>query len=112
MLSATALSKRLSNHCRHLVTRIIANRFRSVEIVLAFMVNVPRMFPGKRSADDETMLVRIDGCDHGHRSIIAQDRHAARIITGSQIGPLLPGGLHRPQICPIPGRIRGPGSKF
>ncbi len=40
-------SKRLSNHCRHLVTRIIANRFRSVEIVLAFMVNVPWMFPGE-----------------------------------------------------------------
>ncbi|KAH8881673.1 hypothetical protein GQ53DRAFT_667295 [Thozetella sp. PMI_491] len=54
MPSASALSRRLSNHCRTLASRIIANRFRSVEIVLAFMVNVPWMFPGKHSADDET----------------------------------------------------------
>jgi len=30
------------------------DRYRSVEIVLAFMVNVPWMFPGKHSTDDET----------------------------------------------------------
>ena len=54
MPSAAALSRRLSNHCRNLVNRIISNRYRSVEIVLAFMVNVPWMFPGKHSADDET----------------------------------------------------------
>lgn len=32
----------------------MVDRYRSVEIVLAFMVNVPWMFPGKHSTDDET----------------------------------------------------------
>ncbi|KAK3936855.1 protein priB [Diplogelasinospora grovesii] len=54
MPSASALSRRLSNHCKELVKRITAARYRSVEIVLAFMVNVPWMFPGKHSMDDET----------------------------------------------------------
>jgi hypothetical protein len=54
MPSASALSRRLSNHCKTLVNRIILDRYRSVEIVLAFMVNVPWMFPGKHSTDDET----------------------------------------------------------
>ncbi|KAL2262118.1 hypothetical protein VTK26DRAFT_2416 [Humicola hyalothermophila] len=54
MPSASALSRRLSNHCKALVTRIMVDRYRSVEIVLAFMVNVPWMFPGKHSTDDET----------------------------------------------------------
>ena len=54
MPSAAALSRRLSNHCKTLVNRIILDRYRSVEIVLAFMVNVPWMFPGKHSTDDET----------------------------------------------------------
>lgn len=49
-----ALSRRLSNHCKTLVNRIMVDRHRSVEIILAFMVNVPWMFPGKHSADDET----------------------------------------------------------
>lgn len=49
-----ALSKRLSNHVRFLAERVIARRHRSVEIVLAFMVNIPWMFPGVRSTDDET----------------------------------------------------------
>ncbi|KAK0713160.1 hypothetical protein B0T26DRAFT_358356 [Lasiosphaeria miniovina] len=52
--SASALSRRLSNHCKALVNRIMIDRYRSVEIVLAFMVNVPWMFPGKHSTDDET----------------------------------------------------------
>ncbi|KAL2117565.1 hypothetical protein VTJ04DRAFT_7225 [Mycothermus thermophilus] len=54
MPQAGALSRRLSNHCKTLVNRIILDRHRSVEIVLAFMVNVPWMFPGKHSTDDET----------------------------------------------------------
>ncbi|CCC09580.1 unnamed protein product [Sordaria macrospora k-hell] len=49
-----ALSRRLSNHCKTLVNRIMVDRYRSVEIILAFMVNVPWMFPGKHSTDDET----------------------------------------------------------
>ncbi|KAK1579954.1 uncharacterized protein LY79DRAFT_521757 [Colletotrichum navitas] len=52
--SADALSKRLSNHCKTLAHRVIAKRHKSVEIVLAFMVNVPWMFPGQHSTDDET----------------------------------------------------------
>ncbi|KAK1996664.1 hypothetical protein LX36DRAFT_637661 [Colletotrichum falcatum] len=52
--SADALSKRLSNHCRALAHRVMARRHKSVEIVLAFMVNVPWMFPGQHSTDDET----------------------------------------------------------
>ncbi|KAH6615734.1 hypothetical protein B0J18DRAFT_446597 [Chaetomium sp. MPI-SDFR-AT-0129] len=54
MPRASALSRRLSNHCKALVNRIILDRYRSVEIVLGFMVNVPWMFPGKHSTDDET----------------------------------------------------------
>ncbi|OCL06816.1 putative Zn(II)2Cys6 transcription factor [Glonium stellatum] len=52
--SASALSKRLSAHRALLARRVTSNRNRSVEIVLAFMVNVPWMSPGKNSTDDET----------------------------------------------------------
>ncbi|EXJ86140.1 hypothetical protein A1O1_06510 [Capronia coronata CBS 617.96] len=51
---ADALCKRLSNHRNHLARLVIANRNRSVEIVLAFMVNIPWMVPAKQWADDET----------------------------------------------------------
>ncbi|EXJ68202.1 uncharacterized protein A1O5_08817 [Cladophialophora psammophila CBS 110553] len=51
---AEALSKRLSNHQNHLARTVIFNRHRSVEIVLAFMVNIPWMTPAKHWADDET----------------------------------------------------------
>ncbi|KAJ4262957.1 hypothetical protein NW762_006570 [Fusarium torreyae] len=54
MPSAAALSRRLSNHVRTLAHRVMVNRYRSVEIVLAFMVNIPWMFPGQHSTDDET----------------------------------------------------------
>ncbi|KAJ5345598.1 hypothetical protein N7452_003602 [Penicillium brevicompactum] len=52
--SAAALSTRLSRHCKWLAKRVIANRHRSVEIVLAFMVNVPWMSPGDSLGDDDT----------------------------------------------------------
>ncbi|KAJ5872031.1 uncharacterized protein N7529_004384 [Penicillium soppii] len=52
--SAAALSKRLSRHCKWLAKRVITNRHRSVEIVLAFMVNVPWMSPGDSLGDDDT----------------------------------------------------------
>ncbi|CAG8077248.1 unnamed protein product [Penicillium olsonii] len=52
--SAAALSKRLSRHCKWLAKRIITNRHKSVEIVLAFMVNVPWMSPGESLGDDDT----------------------------------------------------------
>ncbi|KAF9247861.1 transcriptional regulator family: Fungal Specific TF [Penicillium roqueforti] len=52
--SASALSKRLSRHCKWLAKRVITQRYKSVEIVLAFMVNVPWMSPGDRLGDDDT----------------------------------------------------------
>jgi hypothetical protein len=52
--SAAALSKRLTRHCTSLAYKVIAQRYRSVEIVLAFMVNVPWMAPGSSSGDDNT----------------------------------------------------------
>ncbi|KAM0429756.1 hypothetical protein ACHAPT_006362 [Fusarium lateritium] len=38
----------------NLFNLVMVNRHRSVEIVLAFMVNIPWMFPGQHSTDDET----------------------------------------------------------
>ncbi|KAJ5767861.1 hypothetical protein N7533_000444 [Penicillium manginii] len=52
--SASALSKRLSRHVKWLANRVMIHRYRSVEIVLAFMVNVPWMAPGDRLGDDDT----------------------------------------------------------
>jgi hypothetical protein len=52
--TAGALYKRLSSHCKILARNVRANRNRSPEIVLAFMVNVPWMAPGKHWSDDET----------------------------------------------------------
>lgn len=52
--SASALSRRLSDHVRLLASKIVPKRYKSVEIVLAFMINIPWMFPGKHSTDDET----------------------------------------------------------
>ncbi|PKS06111.1 hypothetical protein jhhlp_007945 [Lomentospora prolificans] len=48
-----ALSKRLSAHAKNLAHRVVVRQHKSVEIVLAFMVNVPWMFPGRHSTDDE-----------------------------------------------------------
>lgn len=52
--SAAALSTRLSRHCRWLAGQIATHRYRSVEVVLAFMVNVPWMAPGEHLGDDDT----------------------------------------------------------
>lgn len=49
-----ALARRLSLHRTHLAQNVIAKRYRSVEIVLAFLVNIPWMSPNKHWADDET----------------------------------------------------------
>ena len=54
MPTAAALSKRLSNHTKTLAHRVISHQYKSVEIVLAYLVNVPWMFPGQHSTDDET----------------------------------------------------------
>ncbi|KAJ5709834.1 hypothetical protein N7493_009426 [Penicillium malachiteum] len=52
--SAAALATRLGRHCKWLAKRVMTHRHRSVEIVLAFMVNVPWMAPGERLGDDDT----------------------------------------------------------
>ena len=54
--SAGTLSKRLRLHCRKLADIIINKRMRSVEIVLAFIVNVPWLTPGTHWADDDTWM--------------------------------------------------------
>jgi hypothetical protein len=82
MPSAGALSRRLSNHCKTLANRVIATRCRSVEIVLAFMINVPWMFPGKHSADDDTcwyvsMATAISLDLSLHKSLVPLDSHSS-----------------------------------
>ena len=52
--SLEALYKRLSSHRQKLASLIVANRYKSVEIVLAFMVCVPWISAGEHWADDET----------------------------------------------------------
>ncbi|KAL3703027.1 hypothetical protein TMatcc_010214 [Talaromyces marneffei ATCC 18224] len=54
--STEALSRRLSSHVKVLAQNVIARRHRSVEIVLAFMANVPWMAPGRILGDDDTCL--------------------------------------------------------
>lgn len=54
MPGAAAISRRLSSHCKLLAQRVLSRRHRSPEIVLAFMVNIPWMAPGKHWSDDET----------------------------------------------------------
>ena len=52
--NTAALAKRLSVHRGRLAQRVINKQHRSVEIVVAFMVNIPWMAPAKHWADDET----------------------------------------------------------
>ncbi|KAI0127196.1 hypothetical protein BJ170DRAFT_624540 [Xylariales sp. AK1849] len=52
--SMESLYRRLSNHRQKLAGIIMANRYKSVEIVLAFMVNIPWISAGEHWADDET----------------------------------------------------------
>jgi hypothetical protein len=49
-----ALAKRLLLHRRYLAEQVIVRKFRSVEIVLAFMVGIPWMPPGAHATDDDT----------------------------------------------------------
>ncbi|KAI5919175.1 hypothetical protein F4810DRAFT_703757 [Camillea tinctor] len=52
--SMEALYKRLSNHRQKLASLVMSRRYKSVEIVLAFMVNIPWISAGEHWADDET----------------------------------------------------------
>jgi hypothetical protein len=54
MPNTAAIAKRLSVHRSYLAQQVINKRHRSIEIVLAFIVNVPWMSPGKHWTDDET----------------------------------------------------------
>lgn len=55
MPEMAALSKRMNNHCRYLTDRVISDGYKSVEIVLALMVNVPWLQPGTSwNSDDRT----------------------------------------------------------
>ncbi|KAI1362030.1 hypothetical protein F5Y08DRAFT_330384 [Xylaria arbuscula] len=49
-----ALHKRLSRHRQKLADIVMTKRYKSVEIVLAFMVNIPWIPAGEHWADDET----------------------------------------------------------
>lgn len=51
-----ALAKRLLIHRKYLAEQVIVKKFRSVEIVLAFMVSIPWMPPGQHATDDDTSL--------------------------------------------------------
>ncbi|KAF4121839.1 hypothetical protein GMORB2_1679, partial [Geosmithia morbida] len=51
-----ALSRRLSDHAERLVNLVMQKRYKSVEIVLAFLANVPWMSPGPHSTDDGTSV--------------------------------------------------------
>ncbi|KAF2624908.1 hypothetical protein BU25DRAFT_373096 [Macroventuria anomochaeta] len=51
-----SLAKRLLIHRRFLAEQVIVKKFRSVEIVLAFMVSIPWMPPGQHATDDDTSL--------------------------------------------------------
>ncbi|TGJ82523.1 hypothetical protein E0Z10_g6239 [Xylaria hypoxylon] len=52
--SLEALHKRLSRHRQKLADLVVTKRYKSVEIVLAFMVNIPWIPAGEHWADDET----------------------------------------------------------
>jgi hypothetical protein len=51
-----SLAKRLLLHRRFLAEQVIVRKYRSVEIVLAFMVSIPWMPPGLYASDDDTSL--------------------------------------------------------
>ncbi|KAI1172016.1 hypothetical protein F4777DRAFT_26056 [Nemania sp. FL0916] len=52
--SLEALHKRLSRHRQKLADLVMTKRYKSVEIILAFMVNIPWIPAGGHWADDET----------------------------------------------------------
>jgi hypothetical protein len=85
--TASAVSKRLSSHCKRLARNVMENRNRSPEIVLAFMVNIPWMAPGKHWADDET-------CSHMASALtIAMDISLNKLIVPSPSSSLA--GIHQ-----------------
>jgi hypothetical protein len=51
-----SLAKRLLLHRRFLAEQVIVRKYKSVEIVLAFMVSIPWLPPGMYASDDDTSL--------------------------------------------------------
>lgn len=56
MPTAGPLSKRLFNHVKMLAQKVVNDKYKSVEIVLAFMTHIPWIFPGDHTMDDETCM--------------------------------------------------------
>ena len=72
-----ALAKRLSAHRDHLAVIVATQRYRSLEIVLAFLVNIPWMDPAQHWADDETCSYLMSALK------IALDLHLNKIVVPS-----------------------------
>ncbi|KAH9872212.1 hypothetical protein IAQ61_005047 [Plenodomus lingam] len=72
-----SLAKRLLLHRRFLAEQVIVRKFRSVEIVLAFMVSIPWMPPGSHASDDDTSLYLATALS------IALDMSLDKVITPS-----------------------------
>ncbi|KAK5995915.1 Satratoxin biosynthesis SC1 cluster transcription factor SAT9 [Cladobotryum mycophilum] len=94
MPSEGALSKRLINHVKTLAHKVIIHRYKSVEIVLAFILNVPWMFPGEHSTDDETclyvsMATTIAFDLSLHKSLISSEVFESGSVTGVSKGECL-----------------------
>ncbi|KAI0376306.1 hypothetical protein F5Y04DRAFT_213390 [Hypomontagnella monticulosa] len=82
--SKEALYKRLSNHRQKLASLVMAKRYKSVEIVLAFMVNIPWISAGEHWADDETSTYL------SMALTIALDLSLNKIIQPSSVEPRSP----------------------
>lgn len=72
-----SLAKRLLLHRRFLAEQVIVRKYRSVEIVLAFMVSIPWMPPGSHASDDDTSLYLATALS------IAMDLSLDKVITPS-----------------------------
>jgi hypothetical protein len=72
-----SLAKRLLLHRRFLAEQVIVRKFKSVEIVLAFMVSIPWLPPGVYASDDDTSLYLTTSLS------IALDLSLDKIITPS-----------------------------
>lgn len=74
-----SLAKRLLLHRRFLAEQVIVKKFKSVEIVLAFMASIPWMPPGAYASDDDTSLYLATSLS------IAMDLSLEKIITPSSL---------------------------
>ncbi|KAH8727981.1 hypothetical protein GQ44DRAFT_609954 [Phaeosphaeriaceae sp. PMI808] len=73
----SSMAKRLLLHRRYVAEQVIIKNYRSVEIVLAFMISIPWMPPGSHASDDDTSLYLTTSLS------IALDLSLDKIITPS-----------------------------